>query len=344
MKLEGAYTAIVTPMSPDGRVDYSGLIKNIEFQLSQGIAGVVPVGTTGESPTLDQQEQNEIIKRTIAAAAGRCKVIAGTGSNSTKKCIKNTEHAAQAGVDAALVVDCYYNGPSSQELRDEYYSIVAEQFPDLTIIPYVIPGRTSTALAVEDLAILYAKYRNISVVKEATSDLARMAYTRELCGRDFSILSGDDDLTYKMLTDLAISADGVISVATNVVPGPVQEMVSAVKSGDQQKAERLQKALAPLFGIITIKVENERILPNGQTVMVTDKYRNPVAIKALMFGLGLPSGACRRPLGKMTKPGVEIVRQAVKTAWNNNPEILTPAAEFYGIDIEARIADDNCWG
>ncbi|MEN6521281.1 MAG: 4-hydroxy-tetrahydrodipicolinate synthase [Armatimonadota bacterium] len=343
MKLEGAYTAIITPLFPDGSVDYNGLVKNIEFQVSQSIAGVVPVGTTGESPTISQDERKEIIERAIAAADGRCKVIAGTGSNSTEKCIANTEHAAQAGIDAALVVDCYYNGPSSQELRDEYYAVIAKRYPELTIVPYIIPGRTGTALSVEDLAILHAKHPNISAVKEATGDLARMAYTREICGSDFSIISGDDDLTYRMMADQAIAADGVISVASNVVPRPVQEMVSAVKSGDLQKAEKLQNALAPLFKIVTVKVENERILPDGRNVKVADKYRNPVAIKNLMSALGMPSGACRRPLGKMTRPGVEIVRQAVKTVWVNNPEILAPIAEFYGIDIEARIADDNNW-
>lgn len=343
MKIFGAYTAIVTPMHPDGSVDYDGLVKNIEFQISQNIAGVVPSGTTGESPTLDHKDHNEVIERTVAAVAGRCKVIAGTGSNSTTECVKNTGHAAQAGVDAALIVDCYYNGPSSQELRDEYYSVVAKEFPDLTIIPYIIPGRSGTALSVEDLTLLYAEYPNILAVKEATGDLARMVRTRELCGDEFSILSGDDDLTYKMLIDPAIAADGTISVATNVVPGPTQEMITAARSGDIGKAGRLQKAMAPLFGIITVKVENERTLPDGRKVMVADKYRNPVAIKTLMNGLGMPSGVCRKPLGKMTPPGVAVVRDAVRTVWKNNPEVLTPIAEFYGLDIESRIEDDSCW-
>jgi len=343
MKLTGAYTAIVTPMHPDGSIDYDGLVKNIEFQISQSIAGVVPAGTTGESPTLDHKEHNEIIERTIAAVAGRCKVIAGTGSNSTKECVQKTGHAAQAGADAALLVDCYYNGPSSQELRDEYYSVVAREFPGLTIIPYVIPGRSGTALSVEDLALLYAENPNVSAVKEATGDLARMARTRELCGNEFSILSGDDDITYKMLIDPAIAADGTISVASNIAPGPSQEMIMAAQSGDLEKTERLQKAMAPLFGIITVKVENERTLPDGRKVMVTDKYRNPVAIKTLMNGLGMPAGVCRKPLGKMTSSGVVLVRDAVRAIWKNNPEILTPIAEFYGIDIESRIEDDKCW-
>lgn len=343
MRFEGAYTALVTPMLSDCTVDYDGLEKNIEFQIAQGITGVVPVGTTGESPTLNWQEHDDVIERAIEAVNGRCDVIAGTGSNATDECIASTKHAALAGAKAVLLVDCYYNGPSSQELRDEYYASVAREFPDVQIIPYVIPGRSGTVLAPEDLAILAWNYSNIKSVKEATGDLTRMAVTRELCGSDFSILSGDDDLTYKMLTDPAIAANGTISVATNVVPKATLEMVTAVRSGDVVKAEQLQNALAPLFGIVTVKVDNERTLPNGRKVTVADKYRNPLAIKTLMAGLGMPSGFCRKPLGKMSAAGVNVVRQAVKTVWENNPEALSPIADFYGLDLEARIADDNCW-
>jgi len=343
MRFEGAYTALVTPMLSDGAVDWDGLERNIEFQISQGIAGLVPAGTTGESPTLNWQEHNQAIERTIEIAGGRCQIIAGTGSNSTAECIASTRHASEAGAKAVLMVDCYYNGPSSQELREEYYAALAERFPTIAIVPYIIPGRSGTALAPEDLAILAARHPNVSAVKEATGDLARMARTRELCGPDFGILSGDDDVTHKMLVDPAILADGVISVVTNVVPASVQRMVSAARSGDKETAGRLQNALSPLFGIVTVKVENERTLPDGRRVVVTDKYRNPVAIKTLMAGLGLPAGPCRPPLGKMTRAGVEVVRQAVKKVSESNPEILAPMAQFYGIDIGARIADDACW-
>jgi 4-hydroxy-tetrahydrodipicolinate synthase len=241
------------------------------------------------------------------------------------------------------MVDCYYNGPSSRELRDEYYKVVAEAYPEVFIIPYIIPGRSSTALLPEDLAILAAEHKNIRCVKEATGDLERMAKTRELCGDDFDIMSGDDDLTFEMLTNPRIKANGVISVMTNVAPGPIQRMVTAARAGQVDEAAKLKDALSPLFGIVTVKVDNERTLPGGKKVTVSDKYRNPVAIKTLMAGLGLPSGNCRKPLGKMSKAGVDVVRNAVKTVWEKNPEILKPAAEFYGIDIEARIADDSVW-
>lgn len=343
MRFEGAYTALVTPMLEDGSVDYAGLAKNIEFQIAQGISGVVPVGTTGESPTLNWEEHDRVIERTIEIVAGRCTVIAGTGSNATDECIASTEHAAKAGADAALLVDCYYNGPSSQELRDNYYSAVAERVPNLPLIPYVIPGRSGTAIATEDVAILAARHPNISTVKEATGDLERMARTRELCGAEFSILSGDDDLTFKLLTDPAIRANGTISVATNVAPGATQKMIQAVLSGDLETAQKLQNALAPLFGVVTVKVDNERVLPDGRKVKVSDKYRNPLAIKTLMSGLGLPSGLCRKPLGKMSAAGIAILRDAAKQVWQSNPEVLQPLVEFYGIDVTRRLSNDEVW-
>ncbi len=343
MKLQGAYTALVTPMLDDFSVDWDGLKKNVEFQISQGITGVVPVGTTGESPTLDWQEHGKVIENTIEVVGKRCQVIAGTGSNSTSECITSTKHAADAGADAVLLVDCYYNGPSSRELRDHYYAEVAKRFPNLGLIPYVIPGRSGTVILPEDIAILAAEFPNLCTVKEATGDLGRMARTRALCGKDFSILSGDDDLTYTMLTNPSVMANGTISVVTNVVPAAVAQMISAALAGDTAKAEKLAGAIAPLCGVVTVKVENERTLPNGETVKVVDRYRNPVAIKTLMTGLGMPSGLCRMPLGKMSRAGVEAVRSAARATWEMNPEVLAPVEKFYGIDIAARLADDSVW-
>ncbi|MCX6343872.1 MAG: 4-hydroxy-tetrahydrodipicolinate synthase [Armatimonadetes bacterium] len=343
MKMHGAWTAVVTPMNPDLSVNWDGLNKNIDFQLSQGITGVVAVGTTGESPTLDWEEHDEVIERVLAQCKGKCGVLAGTGSNSTEEAIKSTAHAVKSGAEAVLMVDCYYNGPSSQELRDDYYSAVASEFPNTTIVPYVIPGRTGTALSVEDLVILAARHKNINSVKEATGDLTRMAYTRSIAGPDFSIMSGDDDLTYTMLTDPNIKANGVISVMSNIVPGAIVKMVKLVSNGDVMCAEKIKDALAPLFAIVAVKVYNERELPSGQKVMVNDRYRNPLPVKALMEGLGMPSGPARKPLGKMTSRGIAVVRSAVKSVWDNNPEMLQPIADFYGIDIAARINDDGIW-
>lgn len=343
MRLNGAWTAIVTPLNPDLTLDHDGLAKNVEFQISQGITGVVPVGTTGESPTLDWNEHNDVIDRVLAQCKGRCKVLAGTGSNSTDEAVESTEHAVQSGAEGVLLVDCYYNGPSSQELRDEYYAVVASRFPNTMVVPYVIPGRSGTALGVEDLAILAAAHPNISAVKEATGDLDRMARTRSLLGDDFCIMSGDDDITFTMMADARIRANGVISVASNVAPAAVARMVSLALAGDTDGARGAMEALSPLFGIVTVKVDNQRVLPSGETVTVNDRYRNPLAYKTLMAGLGMPAGPGRRPLGRMSKAGVEIVRSAVRSVWQRNPEVLQPIGDFYGVDVGARIEEEAIW-
>lgn len=343
MKIQGTWTALVSPDKADFTLDMDGFERNIEFQISQGITGVVPAGTTGESPTLDWDEHNEIIERALRQSKGRCGVIAGTGSNSTAEAVLSAQHAVHSGANAILMVDCYYNGPSSQELRDEYYVVVASKFPDVEVVPYIIPGRSGTALAVEDLAILAAKYPNISTVKEATGDLERMAKTRSITGENFSIMSGDDDITYKMITDPAIRANGVISVMSNIIPGPLVKMVNALSSGDTESAVKVRDSIAPLLGVVTVKVDNDRTLPNGQVVKVNDRYRNPLAIKTMMAGLGMPSGPCRQPLGKMTKVGIDVIRGVLRDVWEKNPEVLQPIGNFYGVEVGARITDDSIW-
>lgn len=343
MRVDGTWTALVTPFNPDLTVDIEGLRKLVNFQISNSITGILPVGTTGESPTLSWEEHQKVVDEVISVSKGKRPILSGSGSNSTSEALVSSRHAVESGADAVLLVDCYYNGPSSQELRDEYYSVIAEALPNTTVVPYIIPGRTGCSLAVEDLALLNAKYPNISCVKEATGDLTRMAKTRSILGPDFSIMSGDDDLTFKMLTDPAIKADGVISVMTNVAPKAVGDMVRLAKAGDIPAAEKLRDALNPLLSMVTVKVDNPRVLPSGETVMVSDKYRNPLAIKTLMAGLGMPSGNCRKPLGRMKASGIAVVRDTVKQVWENNPEILTPAADFFGIDIAARIDNDAVW-
>lgn len=343
MNFQGAWTALITPMTEDGDVDWGGFEKNLQFQIEQGITGLVPTGTTGESPTLTWEEHNAAIYRTLEMAHGKCEVIAGTGSNSTQEAVESTEHAAEHGAKAALLVDCYYNGPSSLELRHEYYAVLAELFPEVAFVPYVIPGRSGTALTVEDLAILANEFENIHCVKEATGDLERMAKTRRMLGPDFHIMSGDDDITYTMMTSDDISASGVISVVSNVAPAAVEKLVRLVLAGDLEGAQAVREALTPLFGIVTVKAETDRLLPDGITVRVQDRFRNPLGIKTMMNGLGLPAGPGRQPLGLMTVEGVELVRDVARTLMAKSPEILAPAADFYGVDIEARIASDAAW-
>ena len=333
--LSGCYTALMTPFK-DNEVDYEGLIRLVEFQIAGGVNGILAVGTTGESPTLTWVEHNEVIKSVAEICKGKCMSIAGTGSNNTQETLESTEHAVQVGADAALLTDPYYNGPSSLEIRREYVAPVAERFSQIQVIPYVIPGRTGTQLLPEDLAILHKKFDNMTAVKEATGNIENMRRTRECCGHDFAILSGDDDKTFAMMTDPLIKASGVVSVASNIAPQAVQEMTTLLNEGNRSEAEALLEGLTPLFGIVTVKTQEDT--PYGPVVC---RARNPLAAKTLMAILGMPVGPCRQPLGKMTKKGLKVVLDVGRTVWKNSPGILQPLANFFDVDIEARLYDDS---
>ncbi|MFT5373341.1 MAG: 4-hydroxy-tetrahydrodipicolinate synthase [Candidatus Latescibacterota bacterium] len=333
---KGCYTAIITPMREDGSVDYEGLEKLIEFQIANNIQGVLAVGTTGESPTLLWEEHNEVVESTVRLAKDRCLAIAGTGSNSTKETLAGSEHAAHVGADAVLLVDPYYNGPSSLEIRREYVEPVAKEFPEVQVIPYIIPGRTGTMMHVEDLAILAAEYKNISSVKEATGDLENMAKTRRICGENFTILSGDDDKTVAMMKSAQIKAAGVISVMSNIIPGPIQRLTELLNEGNEAEADTLAAALAPLFGCVGVTTQEDT--PYGKAEC---KARNPLAVKALMNVLGMPSGPTRRPLGKMTRQGIEVAVAAARQVQANDATVLAPIAAFFNVDIEARLSDES---
>ncbi len=343
LKFEGAWTALVTPFTEEKKIDWQGLEQNIEFQVSQGVSGLVPTGTTGESPTLGWEEHNQVIEKAVEISGKRSSVMAGTGSNSTKEALAGTEHAVKISADAVLLVDCYYNGPSSLELRKEYHGTVAKAFPEIAIVPYVVPGRTGTVLSAEDLALLSQEFSNVRAVKEATGDLERMIRTRQLVGNDFAILSGDDELTFEMMARPGIRASGVVSVMSNVVPKAIEEMSGKILSGDSTRAGNLRDALQPLFDIVTVKVQDERLFPAGKRISVEDKFRNPLPVKTLMNGLGMPAGPCRRPLGRMSREGIEKIRQAARTVWKKNPEILRPIEETYGVNIEERLNKDEYW-
>ncbi|MBC8200396.1 MAG: 4-hydroxy-tetrahydrodipicolinate synthase, partial [Desulfobacteraceae bacterium] len=324
---KGCFTALVTPFKDD-IVDYEGLGQLADFQIKNGITGILAVGTTGESPTLTWDEHNKVIEDVAKKTRDKCICIAGTGSNNTKETLESSKHAVDIGVEALLLVDPYYNGPSSLEIRREYVAPVAGAFPDVQIIPYVIPGRTGAQLLPEDLAILDRDFDNVNMVKEATGSIENMKHTRACCGADFTILSGDDGLTFEMMTDPEIMASGVISVASNVAPGPVAEMVKLLEQGNQAEAKKILSALEPLFGLVTIKTKEKT--PYGEVVC---RARNPLGIKTLMSVLGMPSGGCRQPLGKMTVSGLEKVIETARKVESDNPEILKPVAEFFGVDI-----------
>jgi len=336
-RFEGCWTAMITPFDRKGEIDFEGLEKNIHFQIEHG-ASLVPTGTTGESPTLDWREHDRVITRTVKLAKEKVFVMAGTGSNSTREALRGTKHAVEVGAQAALLDDCYYNGPSSLELRTQYYEVIARAFRKTFITPYIIPGRTGTKLEIEDLAILHCNHRNVRSVKEATGDLGRMARTRTLLGEDFDILSGDDDKTYEMMTRQDIQASGVISVMSNIVPGPIHEMVKGIRNGDFEKANRLRNHLDPLFKLVTVNT-----IESYEGFNVPTKFRNPVPIKMMMKGLGMPSGPCRPPLGKMTPKGVEMVRKALKEVYEKDREVLRPIQEFYRVNVEERLSNDRYW-
>jgi 4-hydroxy-tetrahydrodipicolinate synthase len=336
VKFSGCYTALVTPMTKINEVDYEGLQSLVEFQIKEGVSGILAVGTTGESPTLDWNEHNKVTERIHEYTAGKCQTIAGTGSNSTQETIEGTAHAQHVGINCVLLVDPYYNGPSSLEIRREYVEPVAKQFPEVQIIPYVIPGRTGTQLLPPDLAMLHQQYKNVSVVKEATGSLENMRLTRKLCGADFTILSGDDDKTFTMMTEPEIAASGVISVISNIAPRAVNDMAQHILNRKIEDARSLSEALQPLFDIVTVKTQEQT--PFGP---VTCKARNPLACKTLMNVLGMPSGPCRQPLGKMTRAGFEIVLGNARKVYETNPAILQPIADFFSVDLSERLYNEK---
>lgn len=336
--LSGCHTALITPFTSGRELDQEGLEKLVAFQISEGIDGILACGTTAESPTLSADEQNLITRVVCGQAKEQCRAIAGAGSNSTAKTLKAAEFAAQVGADSILLVDPYYNGPSSLEIRKEYVEPVAKAFPDLDMIPYVIPGRSGTKLLPEDLGVLFGDYKNVNTVKEATGDLSNMARTRECCGPDFSIMSGDDDKTFAMMTDDRIAADGVISVMSNVAPGAVTKMVDALREGDMAQAERLLNALKPLFGMVGVISEEKTKFGTTQV-----KSRNPVPVKTMMNILGMPAGPCRQPLGKMNKAGLEMVLNIARQVQKNSPEVFAPIASFFKVDIDRRLNDASVW-
>jgi len=336
VRFSGCYTALITPLTSNRQIDYDGLRQLVDFQIKNGVEGILAVGTTGESPTLDWNEHNHVIREVFEHSSEKSLTIAGTGSNSTQEAMEGTLHAQHLGVKSVLLVDPYYNGPSSMEIRREYIEPIASKFPDVQVIPYIIPGRTGTQLFPQDLAILHKQYSNVSCVKEATGDLKNMELTRQLCGDDLDILSGDDDKTFTMMISPDIQASGVISVVSNVAPSSVVDMVHYLLDGNEEAAGVIAQALQPLFNLVTVKTQEQT--PFGP---VSCKARNPLAFKTMMNVLGMPSGPCRQPLGKMTRAGLEVVLTNTRKVYEANPQILQPIADYFAVDLKDRLYDEK---
>lgn len=332
----GCYTALITPFNRAGELDQEGLEQLIHFQIENGITGILATGTTGESPTFKWKEHLSVIAQVADLARNKCLRIAGTGSNNTSEALEAVGHAADEDVDAVLMVDPYYNGPSSLEIRREYYEVIAEAYPGMNIIPYIIPGRTGAQMLPQDLAILAKTCPNVTCVKEATGNLNNMKLTRKHCGDGFMIFSGDDALVYDVMTHPEIRACGSISVMSNIVPKAMTQLVSLLNQGDTARAMKVQAALKPLLDLVVVTTQE-----TCEFGTVTCRSRNPVPVKTLMQLLGMPSGPCRKPLGKMTQTGFTILLNAVRGIFADHPDIFEPIGSFFNVDLEKRLYDSE---
>ena len=330
--LVGCFTAIITPFSKDGLLDGDGLNQLLDFQLENGVDGIVVAGTTGEGPTLDHLEFLKALALVLDGSKGKSLTIANTGANDTRKALAGTLEAWEQGASAALLVDPYYNCPSSLEIRREYYEPIAKAVSEMRLIPYIIPGRTGTQIAPEDVAILARGCPNVNAVKEATGSSENAAAIRSLCGGSFSILSGDDEKTYGLMTDPRVKANGTISVMSNIAPKAVADLVSSALKGDAKRAAAIATAMRPLFELVTVKT-NEIV--SGTTLTV--KAKNPLPVKTMAAVLGMPAGPCRQPLGRMTKAGLNNVLTGLKSVWKQNPEILEPIEKGFGVSVSDRL-------
>ena len=282
----GVFTALVTPFR-NGEVDVEALEGLVEFQIAQGIHGLVPCGTTGESPTLSEEEDRLVIETVVRVANGRVSVVAGTGSNNTASAIKYTKMAEEVGADGSLQVAPYYNKPTQEGLF-RHFAAIAES-TSLPLVLYNIPGRTSVTIAPETIAQL-AEIPNIVGIKDSTLSMNMVSDIRRLCGEDFDILSGDDPMTLPLM---ALGGVGVISVASNVAPGAVSDLVNAMNSGDLARGRELHYRLLPLIRALSVET-------------------NPIPVKAAASLLGLCSDELRLPLVPMSSENLRRLQEVME--------------------------------
>jgi 4-hydroxy-tetrahydrodipicolinate synthase len=271
---QGSIVAMVTPFR-NGKIDEPKVRELVELHVKSGTDAIVPCGTTGESPTLSHDEHRRMVELTVSAAAGRIPVIAGTGSNSTSEAIDLTKHAERAGVQGALVVNPYYNKPTQEGLY-RHFRTVAEA-TSLPILVYNIQGRTAVNIETDTMARLARDAQNVVGVKEASGSLDQMSQVILACGPDFSVLSGDDNITLPLLV---IGGRGVISVIANIVPRETSEMVHAALDGDWKRARELHYKLFPLARAAFLET-------------------NPIPIKEAMAMAGMLEPEFRLPMCRM---------------------------------------------
>ena len=285
--ITGTITALITPFR-NQQVDYVDLKKLIELQIKGGVNGFVPVGTTGESPTLDHDEHLQVIEATVEYARGRVPVIAGTGSNSTAEAVDLTRLAHDAGADAMLLVAPYYNKPSQEGLY-RHFATLAEA-TDRPIVLYSIPGRCGIEIGIPVIERLRAKYPHVRYIKEAGGSVDRVDQLKQALGKDITVLSGDDSLT---LPFMSVGAEGVISVASHLFPKQVSQMVNFALANDYAKAGKIHRKLYPIFKALFVEP-------------------NPVPVKTALARAGIIGTAeVRPPLCEMTDANRAILEQAL---------------------------------
>jgi 4-hydroxy-tetrahydrodipicolinate synthase len=282
----GAIVALITPFR-EGRLDEKALCDIIERSLTEGVSGFVPCGSTGESATLSHEEHKRVVELTVETVNRRAKVIAGTGSNATAEAIDLTRHARSVGADGALLISPYYNKPTQEGLFLHYQAVA--RAVDIPILPYNIPGRTAVNILPQTLARL-AEIENIVGVKEACGNLQQIAEVVRLCGPEFDVLSGDDALT---LPILAVGGCGVISAASNLLPGDFTELCRAWDAGDVKRAQAINARLLPICDALFLET-------------------NPIPIKAALHLQGRITDEIRLPLTKLTAPNLEKLELAMK--------------------------------
>jgi len=285
---KGVITALATPFK-NGRLDEETLRRFIQFQIREGVQGVLACGTTGESPTLSHDEHKKVISITLEEAKGKVTVLAGAGSNSTAEAIDLVAHAQKAGADGVLVVTPYYNKPT-QEGCFLHYKAIAEAVPGIPILLYNIPGRCGINILPETIARMAAEIPAVVGVKEATGDLNQMIRTIELCGPDFLVTSGDDGLALPLW---AVGGRGVISVASNLIPGPLAQAWKDWENGDSHKAREKFFKMLPLFKALFIE-------------------SNPMPLKAALGLSGLMDKEMRLPMCQPKDSTVEVLKPLLK--------------------------------
>jgi 4-hydroxy-tetrahydrodipicolinate synthase len=283
----GTFTAIVTPFR-DGEIDVPALEKLVDGQITDGVSGVVAVGTTGESPTLSAAEREQVIRVAVEVGKGRCQVLAGTGSNSTSATIAATRAAEKMGVDGMLIVAPYYNKPSQEGLFRHFQAIA--QATGAPIMLYNIPGRCAVDVGPETVERLAMDCANIVSIKEASGSVDRVSELRARLPEAFTVLSGDDSLT---LPFLAVGAVGVVSVASNLFPAEVVALVQAFRSGDTKSARDLHLKMLPVFKDLFIEP-------------------NPVPVKTALSWRGAMSAECRLPLCEMSAANQARLRKTLE--------------------------------